>query len=80
MPKNESTRPLSSRVPESLYETVAEMAKRRGVSVNLVVCEALSAAVAQERYQALKTGFEALQDGVEFAVAAQSEVVLADPE
>ena len=77
------TKALTIRLPEDLYERSQELAQQRKVSLNVLVQEGLAGLIRakeqEELYQAFGLlGEDAEEADVEFALAAQREVVLAD--
>jgi len=80
MPSAPPQKTFTVRVPGDLYESSRNVAKRRGMSVNALVQESLARLVQEEEDAAFYDSFtllgqDAEESSVEFAVAAQSEVV-----
>jgi len=77
--KTTSIRTTSLRVPAQLLTATQDLAKRRRTSVNALVVESIERTLREEYNKALYDSFTLIgQDDdadVEFAVAAQSEVV-----
>ncbi len=76
-------RSLTVRLPEPLYLASVELAERRGKSLNALVQEALAALAREEEHRRLYDEFSLIAEDagecdVEFAMPAQSEVVLSD--
>ena len=74
---------LSVRLPRELYARSAESARRRKKSLNAFLQEGLRRAVEAEEEQALKESFDRLGEdaelcNVEYAFAAQREVIMRD--
>ncbi len=74
------TKTLTVRLPLDIYQTSAEIAKRRKVSLNALVQEGLTAVMKEEEYARLYEAFgqlgeDAEEADVEFAAHAQWEVV-----
>lgn len=75
---------LTVRLPEDLYLTTTLIAQKRGVSLNGLVQEGLARLIREEKaielYEAFSlVGEDAEESSVEFAVAAQLEVVKDEP-
>jgi predicted DNA-binding ribbon-helix-helix protein len=62
-------RPITLRLPESVYERIRQMAAQRGISFNALVEESLVARIEAEEQVRL---FEAFTE-VDFALVAQRE-------
>lgn len=78
-----STRTITVRLPRELYQQTTELAHRRNQSVNAVVQEGVQKLLREEEIRAVSDGFDLLAQhpdecDVEFALAAQAEVVLRD--
>lgn len=74
---------LTVRLPRELYETARATARRRDTSLNGLVQDALQAMARQEEEAQLLASFDVLSEDakeadVEFASAAQREVVLSE--
>ncbi len=74
---------MTIRLPQALYRAGREMAKRRRVSLNRLVQESLQATIKTEEEQRLYDAFtlvgqDAEESSVEYAVAAQLEVLEKD--
>ncbi len=72
-------RPLSLRLPEELRTAAVELAKRRKTSLNKLIEGEIARAVEEEERERFREGYRILaREGVdvEYAFAAQSEVVL----
>lgn len=70
---------ISLRLPAALHEAVKRMAKARKISMNRLIEESIAATAREERSKMLKKEFELIareEQDVEYAFAAQSEVVL----
>ncbi len=80
----EPLKTLTVRLPEDLYRNTAEVARKRGVSLNRLVQESLAQIIrdahAAELYDAFSlVGEDAEETNVEFALQAQWEVVTDEP-
>lgn len=78
-----TTSTFSARIPIELYNEAKTIAKVKGMSLNELVTMALEAIRKQERIEAFRRGLIEVSKrpeemDVEYAFAAQSEVVLAD--
>jgi hypothetical protein len=76
-------RTLTARIPELVYEGLAQTARERQVSMNTLVGDVLAALVRDAEQERLASAFDLLgQDAegcdMEWAVPAQSEVMLRD--
>jgi hypothetical protein len=74
---------LTVRLPQDLYESATELAKKRCLSLNALIQQSLAAVVKEEEDRELYEAFELLgqypeECDVEYAFAAQAEVVLRD--
>jgi hypothetical protein len=79
------TRALTLRIPTELHSAITELAHSRSVSVNAYIQQQLEGAVRlaveQARYDAYTLlGQDAEACDVEYAAAAQAEVMLSDDE
>jgi hypothetical protein len=77
------SRALTVRLPEELYDQSQELARERSTSLNALIQEGLVGLIRARREAQLYEAFgllgeDAEEASVEFAVAAQQEVVLAD--
>jgi predicted transcriptional regulator len=77
------TKALTIRLPVELYQTSSELAKRRQVSLNTLIQEALAAILKTEEEARLydefgQLGEDAEEADVEYALAAQWEVLRGD--
>lgn len=72
----------SLRLPEDLYEAAKPVARRRGMSFNALVEEALRKELALEQEREMYDAASLLgsdpESGVEFAAAAQADLALED--
>lgn len=76
---------VTLRLPKKLYKASRDIAKARQTSFNEMVQDSLSRTVREAKYQSYYDAFESLADdpegmSVDFAFAAQAEVVLRDGE
>jgi hypothetical protein len=74
---------MTIRLPQALYKAGREMAKRRRMSLNRLVQESLQATIRTEEEQRLYDAFtlvgqDTAESSVEFAIAAQLEVLERD--
>jgi hypothetical protein len=74
---------LTVRLPSDLYESATSLAKKRCISLNTLIQQSLAAVVKEEEDRELYEAFELLgqypeECDIEYAFAAQSEVVLRD--
>jgi len=75
-----ATKALTVRLPSGLYQAGADAARRRNVSLNALIRDGLTALLKEEEYARLYDAFGELGEDaegsdVEFAIAAQREVV-----
>ena len=71
---------MNLRLTSRAYEALRGLADARGTSLNKAVEDSIEAMAAAQRKERLRTAFARLADAehdVDFALAAQSEVVLA---
>lgn len=79
-----ATKALTLRLPPPLYESSHQIAQERHISLNALIQESLQATVRAEQQRRLYADFTALGEDtegstVEYAIAAQHEVVSSDP-
>ena len=78
-----ATHTISIRLREEVYENAKRIAERRHTSLNALAIDALSRLIREEEYHemfdaATLIGQDAEECSVEYAFAAQADVVLAD--
>lgn len=74
---------ISIRLPDDLYRASRELAEHRGISLNALVREGLSALIEAEEERRFHDSFALLgedleESDVEYALPAQREVMLRD--
>jgi len=79
-----TTRQITLRLPEALYQTVKRVAKRRRTSINRLAQEGLKRLAQEELATRMREAYDELgadaeASDVETFLAAQSEVVSRDP-
>jgi hypothetical protein len=83
MSTSTSTRTVTLRLPQDLYEKTAELALRKNKSLNAVLQEGARRLLKEEEEKELSAGFDLLAQhpdecDVEYAIYAQAEVILGD--
>ncbi len=76
----EHRRAITVRLPETVYRSASEMARRNRLSLNRLIQRSVEAAVKEEEQRRLREAFTLVgrdmqESDVEFAHAAQAEVV-----
>ena len=83
-PGSAKIKKFTLRLPKELYDRSRRLAKQRKVSMNELTRAGLEQLTAAEDFEKLKAGYELLgsdpDSNVEYAFAAQREVVLGDDE
>jgi hypothetical protein len=83
MKRAAGTRSLTVRLRPNVYEPGVRVARRRRITLNALLQESLARGIAADEDRQWREWFEALgnetdEDSVEYAEAAQAEVLLAD--
>jgi hypothetical protein len=83
MPTNSSTRTVTLRLPNDLYDKTAQLALQKHMSLNALLQEGAQRLLQQEEERELSAGFDLLAEhpdecDVEYAIYAQAEVMLHD--